>query len=824
MKKLIQTAAALLRVLPFCALFLGFTSRAIAADEVYRPRITPQTKFLKKKVDFSTVEKNPVSEGIFAFQEYNRKYGYSSYFGFYTIDGKCLFEPRYEMADERPVFDNGATVVRDQKNAQGFKPLMILYADGSARELPQSYKSVSQFRDGVATVSTGGLGTKVSEYFCIDTQGRRIWSSLGPGDILEVGYLRDGLRRVKVRTEPSRFRYVTRCGFIDNNGKWAIPPTFKDVREFSNGYALVITEDDRTQFIDTRGNVAYQFPETGWSMSSTIQITDVANGYFMRRMGYEDYRFFNLKGECVGQYANACGFTDGYAFVQDETDESIYVINTDFQPVHTIWGVNLQSSNALLGPNNPVFGNAHLGTIDFRNVVTNNGTPVIMGQRWPNQIGNFNPGAYAPCSSTFTDRTTGEEYEYTGYINEKGEYMVVFCDKEEGGYYRENPVNPPDTLRRGIIRPPHPLPPVDTIPKGPTKVAAAKYTVTVVASPEEGGNVVGGGKYSYGDTVIVGARANKGWIITDIASDNIFSKTRVINEFMVRGDMTITVYFQKEDSVGTMRDGIYSGAKAGFTVQGIEAKNFESIPIYLETSASPLSSAPFGGDTRGILALMLNPDETFTFEGMKNGKPNGIITLNAFCVPFKVLGQSEENGRKYLRLDGGSLKINNVRAVKSGAQASDVAVLEAMMVNLMLMFDSPTAEISPGAYRVEMNDIDDKTGDFTFGMLQRFHPRLGWIAAGSEEFRNVHRGFFVTKVDYGFPADYFNGIRMEPSQKRNDVLWTPTPGFFEGNQSILEDFAARLGETYRRWQSEYDILKDVDMNAINSTYDTLIGK
>ena len=43
MKKLIQTAAALLRVLPFCALFLGFTSRAIAADEVYRPRITPQT-------------------------------------------------------------------------------------------------------------------------------------------------------------------------------------------------------------------------------------------------------------------------------------------------------------------------------------------------------------------------------------------------------------------------------------------------------------------------------------------------------------------------------------------------------------------------------------------------------------------------------------------------------------------------------------------------------------------------------------------------------------------------------------------------------------
>ena len=65
---------------------------------------------------------------------------------------------------------------------------------------------------------------------------------------------------------------------------------------------------------------------------------------------------------------------------------------------------------------------------------------------------------------------------------------------------------------------------------------------------------------------------------------------------------------------------------------------------------------------------------------------------------------------------------------------------------------------------------------------------------------------------------------MEPSQKRNDVLWTPTPGFFEGNQSILEDFAARLGETYRRWQSEYDILKDVDMNAINSTYDTLIGK
>ncbi len=107
---------------------------------VATPHLTPETRFLNKNVNFSTLENHPVSEGIFALPEYNRKYGSGMYYGFWTIDGKCLFEPRYEMMGSRPVFDHGAVVVKSLRNEKGGQNAMILYADGSARELPESYR------------------------------------------------------------------------------------------------------------------------------------------------------------------------------------------------------------------------------------------------------------------------------------------------------------------------------------------------------------------------------------------------------------------------------------------------------------------------------------------------------------------------------------------------------------------------------------------------------------------------------------------------------------------------------------------------------------
>lgn len=808
-----RAAAALLVSAMMPAAMVGAANND--GDIVKRPHFTQHTKFLKKKVSFNAM--HPVSEGIFALQEYNRAYGYASYYGFWTIDGRCLFDARYEQMGGKPLFDHGAAVVKGLKNARGQQPVTILYADGSARELPESYREVSQFHDGVAVVRPGGMGAKDTRHFCIDTQGNRKWPALGPGDVMEVGYLRDGLRRVKIRTEPQRFRYVTRWGFIDDNGNWKIKPELKDVREFKNGYALVVDQADKMKFIDTGGNTVYEFPEKASDLNYTGDLSDISDGYFMRKNV-----FYDLKGNEVKRYHLATGFTDGYAFVQDKMSGPIYVVDTQFRKVRTLYGVDLNSARVLLGAGNPKFGKALLGTIDRRNVVTPDGVMRIIGKSWPNEIGDFYPGEYALCSTTKTDPATGKTYEYLGYINGKGEFEVVFCDDEDGG--KRWGIKDPDPLDEpndsiGYIN----LPPVDTIPAGPKNVRTVKYTVKVIASPAEGGRVAGGGQYSYGDTVTIGARANDGWKITDIKSDNRFAGTGTINRFVVRGDMDITVYFLKDDDVKPVRDGIYSG-QIDFRPNGERSKKSYSIPIYLETSATSIDSTPYGPDTKGFLAIMLNPDEKIidTSVDLSTGKERGTFSMNAFFMPMQVAGQIEENGRKYLLLNGGEAKINNLTMLNSGDKANDVSALETVMVNLMLKFDAPDGSVKGGSYRVEMKDIDEKSGAFTFGMLERIDSRKGWIPAGGKEFENIERGFFVTKVDRGFPAGYFNGIRMTPSARRTDVLWAPTPGFFEGDESMLESFAGELGRNFRQFQSEYDILKGLNMKEVNDAFDRLI--
>lgn len=785
-------------------------------DRIVMPHFTPKTRFLCKDVAYNTLENNPVSEGIFAMPEYNREYGYGMYYGFWTIDGKRLFEARYEQLDNRPLFDNGAAVVKSLKNEKGVQFATILYSDGSVRELPESYKTVSQFHDGIATVETGGFNVKTVEHFCINTQGERVWKGLGPGEIMEVGYLRDGLRRVKVRTETSRFRYVTRWGFITDEGKWAINPTLKEVREFKNGYALVIDEADKLKFIDTKGATVYEFEGTASTLQYAQDISDISDGYFVKKS-----TIYDLAGNAKKSYYQATGFTDGYAFVRESMDGPIQVIDTHFNVIRTLYGVDLQSAHVLIGCNNPKFGKARVGTIDKRNVVTPRGDMLIVGPTWPQQIGNFAPDEYAPCASIFKDGATGKEYEYVGFINRQGEYEIVFsADETASGPYIDIPiVNDP----RDSIPELKPLPPVDTIPRGPKNVTTTKYKVRVIAHPDEGGQVVGDGEFKYGDTITVGAKANKDWRISHVACSNRFAKTPKPNKFVVRGDMDITVYFLKNDNVTPIRTGSYAG-NLNMKLNGDRSIVPFSVPVYLETSETSALETPYGSNTQGFLAIMINPDEKIVGKSLTSSehKDAATFSLNAFFVPMKVGGVVEDGGKQYMLLDGGEVKINNLRMLESGAKTADVSAIESAMVNLMLYFDCPDTNLSGSSYRVEMLDIDQATGAFTLGMLQRIDPQYGWIAAGSDVFTEIERGFFVTKVDQGFPADYFNGVRLTPTAKRDDVLWHPTPGFFENDLTWLERYVAEMGAKFRQYQSESDLLKGTTFKDFGDAFDRIM--
>ena len=55
------------------------------------PHLTSGTRFLPKDINEQAV--SDVSDGIFSIMEYNREYGYSSYFSFYSVDGDYIFPP-----------------------------------------------------------------------------------------------------------------------------------------------------------------------------------------------------------------------------------------------------------------------------------------------------------------------------------------------------------------------------------------------------------------------------------------------------------------------------------------------------------------------------------------------------------------------------------------------------------------------------------------------------------------------------------------------------------------------------------------------------------
>lgn len=763
-------------------------------EVVATPHLTWQTRFLNKTTTFDNLVLNPVCEGIFGFQEPNRSIGWGSYWGFYTIDGRCLFAPQWEQAGERPRFDSGVAVVRKPKGNN-----VILYSDGSVKELPESWKDVTQFYDGVACVTTGGWGVRTIEYFFINTSGKRIWPHLD--GCQGARPLRDGRRAFKKRDGAL-------WGFMDADGKVVITPRYADVRDFANGYALVIEKPDVVKFIDTSGRDVVTLGQTASTLQYAANVSDISNGYYLVETSGSGSTFHNLKGEAVRNFVDASPFNGGYAFVRDNRDKPIFTVDTAFNRVYTLAGVNLMTGRVLLSPQTPEFGAMGLGTIDRELVVTPKGRPVISCQGFNGYaIGDFIPSAYAAACTQLTDPVTKEKREYKGYVNTAGEFMVVFDKNPEAAGPFPGDL-PEPAYPQPIINDPRPDPPVlpgvDTIPAGPKVYHQAVYDVKVAASPVQGGAVTGSGKYHYGDTVTVSATPAKGWILTDIAATHPFSVTGKPNRFRVVGDMEITAYFFEEEDATPMRTGAYIGASRQLLPGTAFTTSSGNLEVYLQTDATSSLETPYGPETGGFFTILLNPDEKLQ-AGVVSGSGEGFGTFNAFFAPMRVGGQTvDADGCRWLLLDGGVFKINNVRVVNAGASNGAANQMSAAMANLMLAFDGMDMDLDSGHYRVEMTDIDPATGAFTFGEIQRFHPHAGWIPGGDRRFMKESRGAFVRKYESGLPAGWLKGVRMQPTQPRSDILWTPTAGFYEGDASALEGVARNLGEQCRNFKSELD--------------------
>ena len=676
---------------------------------------------------------------------------------------------------------------------------------------------MTQFYDGVAMVRET-IDYRTNNLFYINTRGEKIWPHLAEnatrGSIkLEMRPLREGLRAYYSNADKL-------WGFLDANGKVAIKPAFREVRDFYGEYALAMLPKDSYSgtpvFINHKGETVVNVPGNLSTLQYCAGVSDISDGYFAISDGYAPTTYYDLTGKEVKTFAGgATQFADGTAFVRNSKyggDEPVKVINTNFDVIGHWPFKTTEFAN-----NKPTFETSPYYTFDRHTVLNHLGEPVLWvpgGFSSDFRLGQFSPDGYASARVIFSNKAGDKQYDYCGYVDTSGRLTVVFSDSPgaggSSGGDKPEPEEPIDTIRIGD-RPPHLPPPIpgDTIPIGPVGPGekGVRYRVNVTAFPAEGGKVYGSGEYAYGDTIRVTGTPAEGYELSLIECSRQSSVTKTFNKFVVKGDMDITCCFVKTDDVTDVSPGCFDGR----LVMG----DGLSFPVYMQLGDNEGNS--YKKDTRGFLALIIDPKETFSKASANN---NASSSLNTFFVPMNVVGAIEENGKRYMVLDGGVWMYSNLTVSDNSA----VGMLNNPLLQMMLAFDGASSgELSPARYRVEIVEGSPKDGGFTLGMLQRHSGKYGWISAGDPSFHKSMGGFFVKRVDKGLPADFFNGIKMKTGQKRA-VMWQPDESFFNSNQSRMTKVAASLGEMYREAVSGNKRLSEYDFRQFSTDLDNHVFK
>lgn len=149
---------------------------------------------------------------------------------------------------------------------------------------------------------------------------------------------------------------------------------------------------------------------------------------------------------------------------------------------------------------------------------------------------------------------------------------------------------------------------------------------------------------------------------------------------------------------------------------------------------------------------------------------------------------------KYI-IDGGQMLVGGITLGKEDP-------LAALFIELVAGHDT-FGTVSKGRYRLELTQFDPSTGECTFGDLERFHPRMGWIL--SDDYPSTHedRGFLSVNVDASISGEFFRGLHMKPCSKRQ-VQWTPPKSWSEdAYDALVKDLLQQLGALETDWDMTF---------------------
>lgn len=788
------------RAAPNTAVFdeSGMKDAKVAFNEPY---LTADTKFLEADPFYIS----DVSDGVFAVK---RGMAYE----FWKIDGKKLFDADWlycgwdiylwRTYQKAPLFIGGVTAA---KRASGKGNICLLYVDGRVKECDPSWKKVSLFIDGIAYVEAEVNYKK--QHFYINSSGQKIYPNLPVGDEYSpIRPLRDGLRAYPDKNND--------WGFIDANGNVKITAKYREVRDFSEGYAWVCISDgigqpQHVKLIDKTGKVVFD-PQT----DQLSEVGDVCDGRFYVGKG-SDVIYYDTNGAQLAQFGAGNDFYDDRAFVVkgEMLDSQTVLVDRNFNALDIISDEVLPSSCVEEGT--PVFepyGIASVNTgwyvIDPEGRVVLHQYDPFEGNTYIRGFQQFSPDGYARCTEV---QIQGKRCE--ALMKPSGEIVWLFSEEAEAAGPYEEKAAPPVKL---ITTPypgepggggyeiilPQPAPPgfrtkvkpIDDKPIGPTIVTPVKYKVSVVASPAEGGTVTltPSGTFGIGDYATVTASPNENWAVTYVSTSAEGQRDPELGKpFAVLADQTVTVKFaKKEIEEKPDRSGTYEGVFKFNVVSGDELKY--DIPLYCSISLDPAEDTPYGSDNYGYMAIMFDPDKRYV-----SGDRESVASF--FAAPLKICGTQNDaaTGKKWLVLDGGTFTASNVKYKQTNPLLS-------FLFRTITSFDgNNTMNARPRHYRVEMQDIDPETGEFTFGPLQTFSLKAGsWVPGGDESLRVVKKGRFMSVSESGYPADTFEGIRMKASEPRTDVIWYPGENWGK-TPDLYSRLIETMGSAYRFGKSDY---------------------
>lgn len=494
---------------------LGFPA---LSQEVRRPYLTPQSKVLNRDISFSNLY--PVSDGKFVALESNSSFGYGVYLSMWKIDGTCISEPVWSSyGNHKPVWDSGVCVVKDPKSGMP----VIINDDGTVKRLGDNVTKISPFVDGVSVVKDGGTS------YYINPKGEKIYPHLTES---KLSYGSECIaRRLKCGRRAYYSNKAKAWGFIDDKGAVVIPAQYREVKDFSNGYALVLVKVDdwggRPAFIDESGKVVCEFTGSYYSLSSVTGISDVSsNGiYTVDVKGDPDCtKYFSIKPHRELYSASwGLGFVGGYAFMlpSNPLEYRPDVYDGEFQKVGT-WNTVMSSEYYYSKPSFCEYGLLTMSKL----VVTPKGKALLAALP-AGFIGEFSEEGLAPFGGYLYVDYKGydpsgvfglhrDEIYLTGYCRPSGEIVIAFAPHypfDQDVIFKE-PEVPADPEWLGYH--------VDSATSkktgGPDKQEDPNdpeedvlMRVEVVATPPHVAQLTGTGEYEKGDTLVVTEEISDEW-------------------------------------------------------------------------------------------------------------------------------------------------------------------------------------------------------------------------------------------------------------------------------------------------------------------------